>query len=207
MSSRAVVQFRRELNHLFEKRTFWIRKAIADGTTRRPPVLRRKQITKVIECLQSLATKCLADDFAHQEWNRVVRKKKQWHVTRGKGWGRSEKKDHFNKWFTRYIPFKNCIYIFWAKRRCIYVGRTVNGKGRPQSHFIKFWFGSVTRIDIFSTSAASHVPKLECLAIHRFRPRENGMKASIPKWAKKCPVCVAHELIADELRRIFALRK
>jgi hypothetical protein len=51
------------------------------------------------------------------------------------------------------------------------------------------------------------VPKLECLAIHRFRPRENGMKASIPKWAKKCPVCVAHELIADELRRIFALRK
>ena len=94
-----------------------------------------------------------------------------------------------------------------AKSKCIYVGRTIKGKGRPQSHFVKFWLNSVSRIDIYLTSQSSQVPKLECLAIHRFHPKENGMKASIPKWAKKCPVCEIQKNIRSELRQIFSLRK
>ncbi|MCJ7635825.1 hypothetical protein MUP77_25970 [Candidatus Bathyarchaeota archaeon] len=206
MSKQSAVEFHRELDALFERRTSWLCKAVDKGIKSRPKVFDKNRRKQAIEHLQDLATDALANDMAKKEFNKIVDEKKQWQSSRGKGWSRDEKQEHFNDWFQKHIPFKNCIYIFWKKSYSEYVGRTLKGKGRPQSHFDKFWFNGTKRIDIYSTSLASEVPKLECLAIHRFRPKQNGAKASIPKWAKKCPVCEVHKLIREELNKIFALR-
>jgi hypothetical protein len=206
MSKHAAARFKNVLFALFTKRTFWLMKAIAGNVPKRPPTFKRTTISNAIPILQDIATECLVHDLAKKEFNLIVRDKKSWHVTRNKGWGWREKKQSFNKWFIKNIYYKNCIYVFWSNKKCIYVGRTIRGKGRPQSHFDKSWFTPVTRIVIFSTTAPTNVPKLECLAIHRFKPKENGIRASIPKWAKRCPLCEIHLLISNELRAIFAFK-
>lgn len=206
MSKYAAVQFHRELDGLFERRTSWLRKVVDKGIKTKQKVFDKQRRRKGIEKLKLLATKCLASDLAKRQFKATIDKKKQWQCTRNKGWNRKDKGNHFDKWFAKNIPYKNCIYVFWKDRKAEYVGRTLKGKGRPQSHFSKFWFNGTTRIDIYSTSQASQTPKLECLAIHRFEPRQNGQKASIPKWAKKCPVCKIHKLIEAELKDVFALK-
>jgi len=206
MSKRAAVQFHRELDSLLERRTSWLRKVVDKGIKTKPKVFNKKRRRKGIRKLKLLATKCLASYLAKKEFKATIDKKKQWQCTRNKGWNRNDKRNHFNTWFAKNIPYENCIYIFWKGRRAEYVGRTLNGRGRPQSHFSEFWFNGTTRIDIYSTSQASQTPKLECLAIHRFEPKQNGQRASMPKWAKKCPVCKIHKLIEAELKDVFALK-
>lgn len=206
MAKHAAIEFNRLLDELFLKRTHWIRTAVRSSPQGRPPVLNRRGITKAIERLQDLASECLAEDYAWSEFDRLVEEKRQWHVTTSKGWGRDAKKKSFNLWFDRTIRFQNCIYIFWSNSTCLYVGRTMRGKGRPQSHFNTHWLSKTTRIDIYSTSSGNEVPKLECLAIHRFDPVYNKRRASKKMWAKTCPVCDVHEMIDDELRGIFYLK-
>ena len=206
MSKHAALEFHRELDDLFERRTSWLRKVVDKGIKTKPQVFNRQRRRGGIVRLKSLATECLSGAMSNREFAATIDKKKQWRCTRHKGWLREQKRKHFDRWFQKNIPFENCIYIFWKGPKCEYVGRTMKGKGRPQDHFVKYWFNGTTRIDIFSTSQASQVPKLECLAIHRFHPRQNGKKASIPKWAKKCPVCEVHKLIELELKDIFALK-
>jgi hypothetical protein len=206
MSKHAAVQFHRELDGLFERRTSWLRKVVDKGIKTKPKVFDKNRRRKGIERLKLLATDCLARDLAKREFKATIDRKKQWQCTRNKGWNREDKRNHFDTWFAKNIPYKNCIYIFWKDRRAEYVGRTLKGKGRPQNHFSEFWFNGTTRIDIYSTSQASQTPKLECLAIHRFKPRKNNKKPSMPKWAKKCPVCEICKQIEKELKDVFALK-
>ena len=207
MAKHAAVQFNRRLHSLFDDRTIWLRKAVRTRNPGRLPSFNRKKVSSAIAALQECASRAVVHEVAAKEFSMIVDKSKQWHVSNSKGWGWRAKRTSFDSWFRQNIPYPNCIYIFWSGDKARYVGRTVRGKGRPQSHFEKAWFSGVTRVDIYSTSSPSQTPKLECLAIHRFHPRENGAKASIPKWAKKCPVCEVHKLIRREIRTIFRLRK
>jgi len=47
---------------------------------------------------------------------------------------------------------------------------------------------------------------LECLAIHRFRPTKNKVKAATENWTPKCPLCALHKTIRTELRKIYGFR-
>ncbi len=181
MSKHMAANFYRELIQLFNLRTAWLLKVVGKGITITPKkVFDKRERIKWIDKLKKLAQNCVEGDYAKEEFNALIYKKKQWQCTRNKGWNRKDKKKHFDTWFARHIPYKNCIYIFWKGRKAEYVGRTLNGKGRPQSHFSTFWFNGITRIDIYSTSRASQVPKLECLAIHRFKPRRNEKNHQYP---------------------------
>jgi len=98
------------------------------------------------------------------------------------------------------------IYIFWSGKKCKYVGKSIVGGTRPQIHFEKYWFNDVTKINIYSTSQRSQIPKLECLAIHRFEPSVNCYKPSFSGNAKSCPICDTEKLIKQEIKSIFKLR-
>ncbi len=202
MAKHAAVRFDRLLKSLFSRRTHSIRTLVRSPQRGRPLILNRSGLNKTIQQLQDLASECLAEDYARTEFDRLVDKRRRWHVTKSKGWGREAKKRNFNQWFDTKIPFPNCIYSFWSNSTCLYVGRTIRGKGRPQSHFDTHWFSKTTRIEISSTSLGSEVPKLECLAIHTFNPVYNRRRASKSMWAKKCPVCKVHEMIKDEISTI-----
>jgi len=199
-----VNQFVNDLDELFRKRTYWLRSKIGLKIPGQPPKITKIFIDKGILNLQERASYALANKLAKTEFKKYTHKKKAWHV---KGHGVDEKKKVFEKWFIKEFPnLKSCVYVFWKNKKCIYVGRTGGGGSRPSSHFIKFWFKDVNRIDIFLSISASQTPKLECLAIHHFEPVRNKKKSATKKWTKECPLCALHKNIEKELRKIFKLR-
>ncbi|MGD1155990.1 MAG: hypothetical protein ABSA41_09195 [Terriglobia bacterium] len=197
--------FERELNNLFRQRTDWLRRRLGTSRPGKPPEFGRKKVDTGILKLQAIASDALAHKLAKSEFNAHVASRKNYHV---KGRGPDDKKAKFEEWFdARFGKTKGLIYAFWGDRRkCIYVGRTGSHGSRPSSHMEKFWFSGVKRVTIFAVRGKSHIPKLECLAIHYFQPTRNKNKAATKKWTKACPLCKTHKYIENELRDIFRFR-
>jgi hypothetical protein len=206
MAKRAVRAFDERLEKLFRDRTHWLRREVQKPRSGPPPKFNRKKVQRAITALNNLATKCLRGKYQGAEYVNLYDKKKQWQVNRNKGWGSEKKRKAFDKWFEKFVPHLNCVYVFWSGRICRYVGRTLNGKGRPQSHFQKAWFVGVTRIDILSSKNGRNIAQLECLTTHRFNPKYSKIKPSAKKWYAKCPVCETHKRIRNEVKSIFRLR-
>jgi hypothetical protein len=152
--------------------------------------------------VQKSAATSLAHKLAKAEFNEHVGVRKNYHV---KGRGPADKKKKFEEWFARrFHKTRGLIYAFWGnQKKCIYIGRTGSHGSRPSSHCEKFWFSGIKRVTIFPIKGQSHIPKLECLAIHRFQPTRNKNKAATKKWTKACPLCTTHKYIENELRDIF----
>ena len=185
-------KFERELQKLFYRRTSWLRQAIGKNRPGRPHVFNCKKVEPKLEELGELATQILVRRRTRREFHKTAEEKRQWHVKRGKAFGIDAKRRRFKRWYAKHIGNKNCVYAFWSRKGCVYVGRTSRGKGRPAGWFDRVWFQPVKRIDIYSVRRRSEVPKVECLAIHLFD--------------KKCPICEATKEIDHELKSIFRLR-
>ena len=198
-------EFSRGLSELFERRTNWLKRAI--GEVNPGPVLTfsKKKVMSRINRLCSLAREILSRKRARKALRKL--ECRRWHPKKGKGFGRDQKQAVFKKWYERQIKQPNCVYIFWSRRKCEYVGRTLKGKGRPQSHFKQYWFGSVTQIDIMIVQQRRLVPMYECLAIDLYKPKRNLQKAARKRFSTKCPVCTVVKEIKDELKSLFKLRK
>ena len=206
MAKHAALEFDRKLQKLFRDRTHWLRACLRRPTPGKAPSFNRKKVEAAIAKLLALATECQLRRHAVDGIHDLYDLRKQWHVTSQKGFGLEAKRKAFIAWFAATSPHKNCVYVFWAKRKCRYIGRTLQGKNRPQSHFLKWWFPAVTRVDIYASRGARDVPKLECLATHRFKPRFSKIKPAARKRYSKCPICETHRLIRKEVKSIFRLR-
>ncbi len=197
--------FERELNGLFRQRTDWLRRKVGSSRPGQPPKFSRKKVDAGIRKLQAIASSALAHKLAKSEFNEHVASRKNYRV---KGRGADEKKKRFEEWFAAHFRrTKGFIYAFWGNhKKSIYVGRTGSRGSRPSSHMEKGWFSQVQRITVFAVSGQSHIPKLECLAIHYFQPARNKNRAATRKWTKACPLCKTHRYIESELRAIFRFR-
>jgi hypothetical protein len=198
-------QFVKALDELFRQRTHWLRSELGLVKPGQPPKFDKRKVDAGINKLQEIASSAFARKFAKTEFEKHVSERKSWHI---KGHGRDDKKNQFNNWYERIrISVKGCVYTFWGNgNKSIYVGKTGSGGSRPSSHFEKYWFSNVKRVTIYAVKSKSQIPKLECLAIHHFRPTQNKNRAATKKWTKACPLCKIHHSIEDELRSIFRLR-
>lgn len=202
-----IKDFTRLLDDLYVRRTHWLRGVLTKrGRSGAPPRFAKRHVVRARKHLQQIASDALARKLARREFERGVLGRKSWHITSRKGHGRDAKKRHFKTWFQEHIEYRNCIYAFWDGRRCLYVGKTETGAGRIASHFVKFWFGKATRVDVYATRGRRVLPALECTAIHRFLPSYNKSKAESKKWTRKCPLCKVHKGIETELKDIFQFR-
>ena len=190
---------------MYRQRTDWLRRKLGTSKPGKPPEFSRKRVGAGIRALQEIASNAMAHNLAKEEFNEHVAFRKNYHV---KGRGPDDKKAKCEKWFAaRFGKRKGLIYAFWGThKKCIYVGRTGSHGSRPSSHMDRFWFSGVKRVTIFSVDARSHIPKLECLAIHYFQPTRNKNKAATKLWTKACPLCETHKHIENELRDIFRFR-
>jgi hypothetical protein len=202
-----VKQFEDDLKKLFLRRTAWLRGAVGKKRPGPPPTFTKKKVKRALERMVLTAREILIKKRGQKAFNSHVLLKRQWQVNSEKGFGRRAKKTAFRLWYDKSVRSNNCVYVFWSGRRCVYVGRTLRGKGRPSSSFDKFWFSSVTRIDVYSVASPSVVPTVECLAIDLFDPSRNVYSSSKPKFSKKCPICSGEKKIKAELRRVFPLRR
>lgn len=203
MTSHASAGFSRELNALFKKRTQRLRAEVAKARPGRPPVFRPSDINKGLNKLLKHTETWLLNSGSIDSMLDLYDHKKQWHA---RGTRLAARRKSFLAWFSKNVPHMNCVYIFWAGKKCRYVGRTRNGKSRPQNHFRKKWFAGVTKIVILSSKGGRDAPKLECLAWHRYKPAENRIRPSRRKWHSKCQICEAQKRVRGEVRSIFRLR-
>ncbi|CAN5624687.1 hypothetical protein BH10PSE6_BH10PSE6_34390 [soil metagenome] len=198
-------EFERQLSSLFDQRTAWLRRKLFTKKPGTPPHFGRIKVNLGIQSLQQIASDAFAKKLARSEFDEHTVNCKSYRI---RGYGRPDKRRRFEKWFAAHFAgAKGVIYTFWSKsNKCIYVGRTGSHGVRPSKHFDKFWFSSVKRVKVYQLRGKSHVPKLECLAIHHFLPTRNKSKASTKKWTKACPLCETHKHIEGELRDIFRFR-
>ena len=197
-------QFNRRLDRLYEKRTGWLRTVLTKSNPGPVPKLTKKQRERGIERLQEIASNALARKMARKEFQRSVEKRKSWKT---KGWGTDKKRAEFRAWARRKIDRDSGkVYVFWNAKKCCYVGRTRGRGSRPSQHFKRGWFKRTTRIVVYIAPKKSDISRLECLAVHRFLPSRNKVKAAKENWTKKCPLCALHKKIKNELRRIYRFR-
>jgi hypothetical protein len=197
-------QFEKALDELFKQRTHWLRANLGFAKPGKPPKFSREKVDKGIDHLQELASKAFSRTLARTQFNKHVKRRKNWFV-KGHGW--EEKKKLFKNWYIKLNLKKGYVYAFWSQNKeCLYVGKTGSGGARPTHHFEKLWFARVKRVTVYAVKSKSQIPKLECLAIHRFQPTINKKKAAKKKWTKACPLCRIHRSIKSELRRIFRFR-
>jgi len=199
-------QFENDLTKLFRRRTAWLSGAIGKRRSGPVPSFSKRKVGNELARLRLTARQILIKQRGRKEFESLV-KKRQWRVSSGKGFGRRAKKIAFCLWYDKFVKSNNCVYVFWSGRKCMYVGRTLRGKGRPSGAFDKYWFSRVTRIDVYSVASPAVVPKAECLAIDLFDPSRNIYSSAKPKFARKCPICSTEKKILAELKRIFPLRR
>ncbi len=206
MPRSTIRKFDETLDKLFADRTHWLKSLIRRRQPGAAPRFRRRRVEKSIDRLQGLATETLLSSNLLTPIDNFYDQKKQWHPKRGKGHGVIAKSRAFKKWYEEEIDHKNCVYVFWNGNRCLYVGRTLNGKGRPSSHFNKHWFSKAHRIDILGSSSKRKVPALECRLTHELEPSYSRIKPSRSKHFQRCQICEVEKHIRDEMKSIFALR-
>lgn len=195
--------FNRVLDRLYERRTDTLRHLLVPKKGQLLTLTKKTRERKIRE-LQEIASKSLAKNLAKREFEKAVSKRRTW---RTKGWGPEKKLKEFRAWVRRRIHRKRGkVYVFWRSDECRYVGRTCGSGLRPSRHFRRSWFKGTSRIDVYLTRQKRSIPRLECLAIHRFRPTKNKVKAATENRTAKCPVCTTHKEIRKELRKIFRFR-
>jgi hypothetical protein len=197
-------QFNRKLDRLNRKRIGWLRTVLTKANPGPIPTLTKTQRDYAIESLQEIASRALAKKMARRAFQRSVEKRKTW-MTKGRG--TEKKREDFRAWARRKIDRDSGkVYVFWHDKRCCYVGRTRGRGSRPSHHFKKGWFKGTTRIDVYMAPRKGDIPRLECLAVHRFLPSRNKVKAAKEEWTPKCPLCALHKKIKTELRSIYKFR-
>jgi hypothetical protein len=197
------LEFNRILDRIYERRTGKLRYLLIRKHGSFLTLTKKNRERKILK-LQDIASKALAKKLAKTEFEKVVDGKKAWQT---KGRGKEAKRKNFRAWVREEIsPKRGKVYVFWRKQECRYVGRTRGRGTRPSRHFKRGWFDGTTRIDVYLTRQKRSVPRLECLAIHRFRPTRNKVKAATEDWTRKCPLCALHKEIRTELRKIYRFR-
>lgn len=198
--------FARELDTLFFRRTHWLRGLFGKRRPGAAPKFSQKHVKSAVARMQDLASDALARRLARREFDSEKKWRKSWHPKEGKGWGRSAKRASFNKWFDKYFGPGPTIYVFWSKRKCLYVGKTSGNGRRVSSHFEKHWFSAATRVDVYAVKSSKSLTSVECMGIHYFQPTRNRFRAERRKWTRKCPLCEVHKDIDSEIRGLFRLR-
>ncbi|QQG48743.1 MAG: hypothetical protein HY247_08420 [archaeon] len=98
------------------------------------------------------------------------------------------------------------IYLFWRGNDCLYVGQTKNDVWGGGGKWRTDLWRECTHVQILSTDSKRDLGKLECLAVHVYRPKYNKYKPPIRYYGTRCPVHEVLSPIRSELETMFSLR-
>src|SRR5436190_654561 len=110
------------LNSLLARRIDWLKRKIWPHAGQ-PSHLTKSTVDREIAKIQNVVVEALSRDRSTKHIISRFDYKKQWHTKRGKPFRNTAKKKAFGEWYKENITARNCVYIFWQKRKCLYVGR------------------------------------------------------------------------------------
>ncbi len=189
-------QFKVKLDELWSRRIAPILKLMKIPGSRKSlsKPFREKRIQELLE----IATRILRSK-ARREIRRFVKRRSQRRI---RGYGIQRRADRILRWAEERIRGP-IVYGFWRGKRCLYVGKGLKWK-RLRSYDKSIYLLQADTLEVFEVAGRAALPKVECLCVHLYDPRDNRAKPGRAKWGKSCPICVAHDAIRSELRRLFA---
>lgn len=191
-------QFASRLDRLWERRTAELRRAVIPAgrgaLPRFTPTLRKRCVAELLD----IASTILVARDAKKEFRGIVTGRKLFHI---RGRGLNDRGKRLCDWV--YAELEGpVVYAFWRGDRCLYVG-----KGRTPSRLYGYnrsaYLISADCLEVYFVRGRSYLGQAECLATHRFEPRDNKSKPARVRWGKECPICKKHDFIRDELDGLF----
>lgn len=159
----------------------------------------RKYREERIQRLWEIAEKMLLPQ-ANRELNEYISSRKL-KMFRGPKKVRGER---LYSWAKENFPKGPILYIFWKKDRCIYVGTGDSnyriGNYRKSKYIDR---SEADSLEIFSVRGKSNKPRVECLACHIFKPKDNQNSPSKKKYSKTCYICHKKKLIRSRLQALL----
>lgn len=179
-------QFEKELNKLINRRIFSILQLANIKRAGANPSFSKNNLKKAKAKLADLLIEIHNSDL--QKRHKILYKKVCGHdvIPNVRS---TNKRKFFKNWFDDQFgksKVQNFIYVLKKDDLPVYVGRTQNGRGRPDQHF-KSRMG-FNKIDILPSGRRDIVAN-ECALIHLYHPKYNAIKSGNIKHASKCPVC------------------
>lgn len=59
-------------------------------------------------------------------------------------------------------------------------------------------------VEVYGVRGKSYLPRVECLLVHLYEPRDNKVQPASQKWGKACPVCRLHDRVRERLHSLPA---
>src|ERR1019366_9586279 len=115
----------------------WLRSLVGKKRRGPAPTFTKKKVKSALERMALIARQILIKKRGKKAFKSHVLLKRQWQVNSGKGFGTGAKKTAFRRWYDKSGRSHNSVYVFWSGCKCVYVGRTLRGKGRPSGSFDK----------------------------------------------------------------------
>lgn len=107
-------------------------------------------------------------------------------------------------WAKDNFPKGPILYIFWKKNKCIYVGigdSNLRIRDYKKSKYIDR--SEADSLEIYSVHGKSNKSRVECLACHIYRPKDNQNSPGKPKYSKACYVCQKKRAIHSRLHALL----
>jgi len=194
-------KFSQDLDRLWAIRTAEIRSLVVKRGVGKPAKftkrIRQKRIERILDC----ASEILVKRDAERELNKVVDRRHLWHV---KGRGLIERGANLIAWSAKKLTGP-IIYSFWRNKKCLYVGKGETA-ARLKNYEKSGYLLEGNGVEVFCLYSVGQLAKVECLATHLFNPRDQKVKPAKVKWGKKCPICVKHDTIRNDLNSLFRMR-
>lgn len=193
-------QFSRKLDQLWKRRIAEFRSLVIPT---HGAILKftRKRRDKVIKEVVGIASRIVLKREGHREFDKVVTQRRLRMI---KGRGLLQRGDNLVRW-ARETLRGPIIYAFWRKRKCLYVGKGASWR-RLRNYRKSAYMLEATCVEVFQIAGKSQLAKAECLATHKFDPRDIKADPAEVRWGKTCPVCEKHDQIRSELRSIFRMK-
>lgn len=189
-------QFKDALANLFDRRRDWLAAELyrSSGLPRhgRPREFRRTHVYATLDELLELIVmappvwRMVADEFDYR-----YSKYYTFHTRRFRG--HDAKRPAMRDWWWNTLELPdNAVYVYRDGFQELNAGSTINGASRASEQFETYRGWSARFVDAYLPRTKRNLVSLECLAIHRYSPKYNKVRAGRRAGAfEECPVCYA----------------
>ena len=200
-SKQAAKRFSRLLDELWQRRTGALRRLVPGAAKGKRKKFTKKKKDQLVRKMLDAAHQVLVQRYARKELKKAAGKSRRKRI---KGFGIQDRYKRMREWADSKLRGP-IVYSFWRGKKCLYVGKGKSPR-RLRSYKKSIYLKEASLLRVWEVGAQKRLPKVECLAVHLFKPRDNLIGPARKKWAQKCPVCHSLRKIKKDLKHLFSMK-